>query len=149
MTPEKVQVLIREITTDDAPAAAALSAELGYPASVEAITARIEFLTQQRNQVVFVACCDGEVRGWVDVVVVHHLASDSRAEIAGLVVSAGMRSRGIGRLLVARAEQWAKGRGFKEMLVRSRSTRENAHRFYLREGYTRMKLSVVFTKTLD
>jgi hypothetical protein len=34
------------------------------------------------------------------------------------------------------------------MLVRSQIKREDAHRFYLREGYVRTKTSVVFTKEL-
>jgi GNAT superfamily N-acetyltransferase len=51
-------------------------------------------------------------------------------------------------MLVTRAEQWALSRGVKEMLVRSRISREDAHRFYLREGYERTKTSAVFGKHL-
>jgi hypothetical protein len=37
----------------------------------------------------------------------------------------------------------------KSIVVRSRATREAAHRFYLREGYTQTKTSAVFTKSLE
>lgn len=140
--------IIREITPDDALAAANLSGELGYQTSAEAIRQRIESLLGRPDQTVFVACLSGEVVGWIDLAVTWHLATDPRVEIQGLVVSVEVRSRGIGRLLVERAEQWARSRGIAAMLVRSRIAREDAHRFYLREGYQRTKTSAVFTKDL-
>ncbi len=141
--------LIREITLDDADAAASLSGELGYQASGEALRQRIETLLGRPDQAIYVACLSGSVVGWIDLAVTYHLAADPRVEIQGLVVSAEVRSRGIGRLLVERAEQWARSRGLTAMLVRSRVTREDAHRFYLREGYTRTKTSAVFAKELS
>ncbi len=141
-------ILIRTITPDDAPIAARLSGELGYPVLADEIRKRIEFLSGLPDQAVFVACLNDEVVGWIDLVVTHHLAYMSRAEIAGLVVADGVRSRGIGRLLVQRAEKWAAERGFEQMLVRSRSTREAAHRFYLTNGYSLSKTSAVFVKDL-
>ena len=63
-------------------------------------------------------------------------------------MAADVRSTGVGALLVHRAEQWARERGFDAILVRSQIMREAAHRFYLREGYERTKTSAVFTKKL-
>ena len=45
------------------------------------------------------------------------------------------RSAGIGAALVEAAEAWARERGATAIIVRSRSTRERAHRFYERIGY--------------
>jgi GNAT superfamily N-acetyltransferase len=141
-------IVIREITQEDAPAAARLSAELGYPVTAESIAPRIDFLLSQPDHVIYVACDFEEVVGWIDVSVVHHLQVEPRAEIGGLVVAAEARNRGVGRELVARAEEWAAERGLTSMLVRSQIKREDAHRFYLREGYARTKTSAVFTKEL-
>jgi hypothetical protein len=47
------------------------------------------------------------------------------------------------------AEEWARQQGLGNIVVRSRATREAAHRFYLREGYAQTKISAVFTKILD
>lgn len=141
-------IRIREITPLDAPEAAFLSGELGYPVELDAIRHRIEYLMCQPDHVIFVASYPEGIAGWISVAITHHLCVESRAEITALVVSSELRSRGIGRLLVERAEQWALSRGLKEMLVRSRDTREDAHRFYLREGYERTKTSAVFTKHL-
>ena len=38
--------------------------------------------------------------------------------------------------------------GLRRALVRSQVSREPAHRFYLREGYARVKTSAVFEKVL-
>ena len=140
--------LIREITAADAAAAANLSGELGYQVSADAMRQRIESLLRHPDQAIYVASLSGKVVAWIDLAVTWHLTSEPRVEIAGLVVSSEVRSRGIGRLLVERAEQWAVSRGLTGMLVRSRITREDAHRFYLREGYERTKTQAVFTKEL-
>jgi GNAT superfamily N-acetyltransferase len=137
---------IREITAADATAAARLSGELGYLVAPEIMQQRIDSLTADHT--VYVACVAGEVVGWVDVGVAQHLQSEPRAEIGGLVVASEARGAGIGRLLVERAEGWARQRGLKSVVVRSQIAREAAHRFYLREGYARTKTSAVFTKTL-
>ena len=143
-----MEVQIRPIDTGDAEAAAGLSDELGYPASAGAMEERIRNYTLLPDRVVFVACRDGAVIGWIDVGIVHHLQVEPNGEIGGLVVSHACRSAGIGARLVSRAEEWVKERGVTRMIVRSNIAREAAHRFYLREGYEQTKTSAVFSKTL-
>lgn len=139
---------IREIQFTDAAAAAQLSGELDYPVSPEAITRRIETIVNLSDHIVYVACLSNTVVGWIDVGIVHHLQTEAYGEIGGLVVSNGCRNRRIGQKLVAKAEQWVAHRGISRMLVRSQIAREAAHRFYLREGYSRTKTSAVFSKDL-
>ena len=141
-------VTLREIQPPDAEEAARLSGELGYPVEAVEMERRIRDLDHAR-QVVMVACVDGRVAGWIDVGVTMHLQAGAYAEIGGLIVSDGSRSQGIGAQLVRAGEEWARQRGFERMVVRSRMTREAAHRFYLREGYEQTKTSAVFTKTLS
>jgi GNAT superfamily N-acetyltransferase len=139
---------IREIAVSDAAAAAQLAVELGYPVPPDEMAKRIEDLQHSTHHVVYVACLSGTVLGWIDLSIGQHLQSEPYCEIGGLVVSNSVRGGGIGRQLVAKAEQWAKEQGVQNMLVRSRVTREGAHRFYVREGYTQTKISAVFTKQL-
>jgi (aminoalkyl)phosphonate N-acetyltransferase len=139
---------IRPIVPADAARAAALSGELGYPCDDAAMRARIEHLEGAADHGVFVATRGGRVVGWVHVSAVLHLQGEPRAEIGGLVVTADARSLGIGAMLVARAEQWARDQRLASVVVRSQIMREDAHRFYLREGYERTKTSAVFTKNL-
>ncbi len=140
--------LIREIALTDAKAAAQLSGELGYPAEVDEMEQRIHVVNSSRGRVVYVAQIAAYVIAWIDVSIVHHLSSGAQGEIAGFVVSAEHRGSGIGRKLIAKAEEWVAAQGVATMIVRSRTTREAAHRFYLREGYTQTKTSAVFSKQL-
>jgi predicted N-acetyltransferase YhbS len=144
-----VGVSIRPIEPEDAEAAAHLSAELGYPIEVETMRERIA--TRRRdgaNSAAFVAIREGTVVGWIDVAIGQHLASGYYVEIGGLIVSSQCRNQRIGAQLVARGERWAAEKGLGKVIVRSRSTRESAHRFYLREGYSLQKTSAVFSKEL-
>jgi GNAT superfamily N-acetyltransferase len=148
MSSEPHPILIREIALHDAEAAAGLSAELGYPAEVEEMEKRIAVLNSSNGRVVYVAETADKLLGWIEVHIAHHLSTGTHGEIAGLVVTADHRSSGIGRKLLAQAEQWVAHQGVATMVVRSRISREAAHRFYLREGYTRLKTSAVFSKQL-
>jgi GNAT superfamily N-acetyltransferase len=140
------EIKIRAIELSDAVAAAALSGELGYPSTAEVFQSRIEGLNGAGAHAVFVAAAEGKVIGWVDVSLVEHLASDPYAEIGGLVVAEGFRSRGVGERLMRHAEQWAVAKGRTKLLVRSRVVRDKAHRFYQRIGYREVKVSKVFEK---
>jgi GNAT superfamily N-acetyltransferase len=148
MTESSAALDIRPVTPQDAASAAALTGELGYPCEVAVMRARIEQLAGLPDHGVFVATRAGQVVGWVHISAVLHLQAEPRAEIGGLVVAAGARSSGIGARLVARAEQWARDHRFATIVVRSQIKREDAHRFYLREGYERTKTSAVFSKRL-
>jgi len=141
-------IAIREIAAEDAEAAGELCGELGYPCAADEMKARIERITGSNDHRVFVACDGDAVVGWIEVVITHHLAAGLRGEVTGLIISNALRSGGIGGRLLAQAEQWLAARGVAEVVVRSRTTRERAHRFYLREGYTVMKTSTVFSKRL-
>jgi GNAT superfamily N-acetyltransferase len=141
-------VLIREIALADAEPAAQLCAELGYPVSGEAVKERIVALQGVADHVVYVACLGETVVGWIDVGIVQHLQTERHGEIGGFVIASEYRSRRIGQSLLAEAERWIASRGITQVIVRSRVTRESAHRFYVREGYSPMKTSAVFSKEL-
>jgi GNAT superfamily N-acetyltransferase len=140
---------VREIAAADAMAAARLSGELGYPATAAEMEERIRALRALTDRTAFVACLGDAVAGWIDVGIVHHLQSGPYGEIGGLVVAHDCRNRGVGALLLRRAELWARERNVSKMVVRSRVARADAHRFYLREGYEQTKTSAVFSKPLS
>lgn len=143
-----MMLVIREIAIGDAQRTAELSGELGYPVACDVMARRIENMRQLEDRVVYVACLSDIAVGWIDVGLVYHLQAEPYGEIGGLVVASTVRGSGIGRQLLERAEQWVSDRGIAKVLVRSRISREDAHRFYLREGYERTKTSAVFTKSL-
>jgi GNAT superfamily N-acetyltransferase len=69
--------------------------------------------------------------------------------VIALVVDANERSKGIGRLLLAKAEDKAKKLGASGIGLNSgyRQEREKAHSFYIRMGY--VKKSIGFVKSLQ
>lgn len=141
---------VRRAEPDDAAGLAGLSAELGYPGIASELRRRVEELHRLPGHVVFVANSpELEVIGWVHVCLCHHLESETFAEVAGLVVAQAHRSSGVGAALLEAAEDWALEQGMETIRVRSNVVRERAHRFYLRQGYHKVKEQAVFVKGLD
>lgn len=141
-------VSVRAISITDAAAVAELSHQLGYKASVEATSERIQNIAESKDQMAFAACLDGEVVGWIEVSICRHLQSAPYALIGGLVVNQQVRSCGIGKRLCSGAENWAREQGVAVLRVRSQIARQEAHRFYIREGFRQTKVSAVFEKSL-
>ena len=143
--PEELQ--IREMHAEDDAAVSSLVGQLGYQRTAEQIREWIADLSHANcEQAAYVACVDEQVVGWIEISIERRLQSPPFAMIGGLVVSDGYRGHGIGRLLCERAEQWAWMQGLETLRVTSRSTRVDAHRFYLRDGYREVKRSLVFEK---
>lgn len=139
-------VTIRRATLGDVEAITRLAGELGYPSTAEQIERRLRGLLDTGDNAVFVAESESVVVGWLHAGTVAALETDSFADIRGMVVSEDVRSRGIGALLVAAAEEWARGKGMNRMRVRSNVVRGRAHAFYERLGYRLKKLSKIFEK---
>jgi GNAT superfamily N-acetyltransferase len=121
---------------------------LGYAATPAEISQRFAEEREDSRHVLLVAESGGAVIAWMGLAEEHSFLHEPRVEIHGLVVDEAHRGAKIGAKLVERAEQWARARGCKTMLVRSNVIRDRAHRFYERLGYTTVKSQRVFTKTL-
>jgi GNAT superfamily N-acetyltransferase len=148
--PDNELISVRPISSEDAEAAAELSGQLGYKSSSESMRGRIEkLLCSGSSQAAFVACLGAEVVAWIEIAIVEHLQSEPHTVVGGLVVRDDVRSRGIGRRLLAEAEAWSRRQGILVVRVRSQAARQDAHRFYLREGYRQVKTSAVFEKTVQ
>jgi GNAT superfamily N-acetyltransferase len=123
-----------------------LSGELGYPSPAEDLRERIEELSHTTERVAFAAVIDDQVVGWIDAALEQHLQYAASAVIGGLVVREDMRGLGVGRRLCFEVEDWARSKSVPIVRVRSQIKREDAHRFYLRDGYRKVKTSLVFEK---
>jgi GNAT superfamily N-acetyltransferase len=138
---------LRKIEPRDAPDVALLIRQLGYDRPVEEVLRWIEEPhSNGHSQTAFVACVGQEVAGWIEVSIQHRLQTQPFALIGGLVVKEGMRGRGIGQRLCKCAESWCWELDAKAIRVTSRNTRVDSHRFYERDGYRRVKTSLVFEK---
>ena len=141
-------VLIRTARAADADDVARLTGHLGYdvaPADVEASLSRILARTDQQF---LVAEIDGRPVGWLHLGVVEYIETGPFAVINGLVVDSGCRGQGIGRLLLEWAEEWSTRQGVSIVRLWSTTSRERAHRFYERLGYTKIKTQYSFAKSV-
>jgi GNAT superfamily N-acetyltransferase len=142
-------VIIRPVNRGDAPALLGLISQLGYDQPLDAIQHHIEELDLLAGtHVVFVACFEAAIIAWIEASIERHLQSPPFALIGGLVVDHAHRGRNIGKRLCEEFEQWAALHGLDTVRVTSRSTRERAHQFYVRDGYRQVKVSLVFEKRL-
>ncbi|WP_460531302.1 GNAT family N-acetyltransferase [Chitinimonas naiadis] len=141
-------VLIREMCLDDAVAVAEILPELGYPSTVDEVVLRFERLGAVPDNLIFVAEVEGWVVGLCQVQGVRLIASNGYAEIFALVVAGGFQRRGIGRLLVDKAHEWALATGYQRLRLGSGAHREEAHRFYESLGFSKSRPGYVFERPL-
>jgi len=146
---KREEIRIRAPRTEDAAALARLSTQLGYPAMPEEVVRRLDGILRDPMAVMFVAEREsGCIAGFIHLLHQHLVECDPRAEVAGLVVDDDCRGLGIGRALMARAEEWAAERGCRFVNLRSRVSRAAAHAFYEGFGYEHYKTQKAFRKEL-
>lgn len=131
-----IDIVLRPATYDDIPALTGLTAELGYPDTEEEIRKRFETVSRQPDHKVVVAERDGQVVGLMSFHALDLLyGTEKLGRITALVVTASERSAGIGKLLVAKAEEFAREAGCKRIELTTNNRREEAHKFYESLGY--------------
>ncbi len=139
---------VRPARPEDAADIARLATDLGYPSDRQEVEARLGTVLQDPEHAAFVAVEAERVIGWVHVFVKHLLESDAEAEIGGLVIDARHQRGGAGRLLMQRAEHWARARGLRSVYLRSNVTRKDAHAFYQKLGYQVLKTQFAMRRAL-
>jgi GNAT superfamily N-acetyltransferase len=146
---DPVATTTRTANLADADAISELTRQLGYSADATEMRSRLERLLVRNDTAVWVAeDASHAVLGWLQVTIGDSVESGRRAEIVGLVVADNARRRGVGRSLVAVAEEWAAGRGVSVIGVRSNLTRVESHAFYQTLGYAHTKSQAVYRKAL-
>jgi len=141
-------VKVRRATPADADEMARLSDELGYPAQPEQMQARLALLLPQARQFIAVAASEHALYGWISVERRLLIEYGERVEIVGLVVDARVRRSGVGKALVAAAEDWARAQGVDAITVRSNVARAESHPFYEHLGFVRRKTQHNYAKML-
>ena len=141
--------ILRHARLEDAARIAELCGQLGYPSTREQLDRRLhQVVAHDGNAVMVAETRDGEIAAVLDIFVVWGITSDVHAELAAFVVDERFRSRGIGRLLLAYAEDWAREKGCKEIGLRSNVIRDRAHIFYESLEYRHIKTQKAFRKRL-
>lgn len=143
----EIALRTRLARADDAGEISRLAKQLGYDVGPEDALRRWSTLSERADDALWVACDARErVLGWLHVQRARSLLDAPHAEVHALVVDEHARGLGIGVALLACARHWALERGLPRLRVRSRDTRERAHAFYAREGFTITKRQLVFER---
>lgn len=143
------QVKIRPAESQDAERIAILCEQLGYSATQQQIQQRLAQIQHNAAHIVYVATLVNDyVVGWAHAHTCDLIIMPTQAILFGLVVDEDYRHSGIGRLLMEYIEQWASLLGCQGVLFRSNVKRKEAHSFYEKIGYTNIKQSLTFYKTL-
>jgi GNAT superfamily N-acetyltransferase len=130
---------VRRATLQDVTAIAECLGELGYNTSSELVSQRLAQLRESDADRVFVAqsSSNGQIVG---VICAHALplfhVNGSCVRLTALAMRRSAQRTGVGRSLVAAAEQWAWASGARKIEVTSGEHRPVAHRFYTSMGYS-------------
>jgi GNAT superfamily N-acetyltransferase len=131
-------VRVRQFGDGDLEVVAALLRSLGYPATPEAVRARIAKLTAGTACTILVAESDNSVVGLAAAQLNHALEYDKPiARLIALAVAVAERARrtGIGTRLTDAIESWARDQGAAFVSLTTNDRRADAHAFYRRAGY--------------
>ena len=139
-----MQISIRQIAVADAAAVTDLSRQLGYPLGVAQIQQNIRAVIESKDHDAFVAVVENKVVGWIGVAQTILIESPPYCEINGLVIDENYRGKGIGKLLIDKATQWAKGRGNDKLRLRCNVKRTESHLFYQHLGFKDVKKQTSF-----
>jgi GNAT superfamily N-acetyltransferase len=137
---------IRPFLDNDAHEVAPLLTQLGYPQQENVVIENVKLMRTRQGEV-FVALIDDVIVGCLAATYDVRLAEGPRGEIVSLVVAEHRRGQGVGKQLVASAEQWLKNLSSK-IIMRTNTRRAVAHEFYNRLGYLSKKTQTVFEKKL-
>lgn len=134
-------LVIRPVLIHEFHAVAALLAELGRPmltpsheGNIAAVFARH---VASHDTGSLLAERDGQAVGFLSLQFRERLNQPTlEAWIPDLIVTEGERGTGVATALMERAVAAAKDRACHRLTLESGSTRQRAHRFYVREGFT-------------
>lgn len=148
---KRFEVQFRRVEKSDLKRLAELSSQLGYENSIEDLRERFNELNDSQDHVLLVAeskLSPGIIVGTAYFKKHKSLFVESSLEVGGLVVDKAYRSLGIGRLLMAQAEEIAKEWKVNSVRLTSNIKRTEAHQFYRELGYEQPKTSHFFIKAV-
>jgi GNAT superfamily N-acetyltransferase len=127
---------VRVALLSDAPELVSLISELGYSVTEQFVRDRLTELSSSVADIVFIVDCGGEIAGFLSFHLIPLWHVDGNlGRITALVVSSRFRRCGIGRKLIAAAEEFAWAHRCVRVEITSGDHRAEAHAFYESAGY--------------
>jgi GNAT superfamily N-acetyltransferase len=132
---DRQTISLRPANDGDAERIASLFTDEGYPSGPSDIVERLERFGSEHSRVI-VADNGGEVLGFVAIHALPRFEhSDRVLRVMALVVDAGVRERGVGRMLMEEAERLGREVGAAFAEVTAGHHRLDARRLYEDLGY--------------
>ncbi|MFW6244629.1 MAG: GNAT family N-acetyltransferase [Fibrobacterota bacterium] len=149
---EKLKIRPVELDDTDICALAELMAQwddLKEELPKEHIEERIIDVKTTRNAEILVAENeDGALVGYAHISEVISLEKNPFVELRAILVDENLRKKNIGRKLVSAAEEWARKKGFKQIIVSPRIQNEKIHEFCKHLEYEESERTCVFPKSI-
>ncbi|MBC6111708.1 GNAT family N-acetyltransferase [Pedobacter fastidiosus] len=139
-----MMITVREIEERDFEEVATLTGQLNYEVNAEETLLRIKAIKSSAVDSAFVATHNELVVGWIHNFYTMRIESKPFVEIAGLVVNSEYRNQNIGKLLIEKATEWAKGYQVTSVRVRCNTMRKDSHKFYQHIGFRLTKQQMIF-----
>jgi GNAT superfamily N-acetyltransferase len=135
MPPAGSPIAVRRANAGDREAMRGLLAVLGYPSDDRVLEQRLERIGAEPSVRVVVAEREGALVGLSSLHVLHLIERPPLGRLSAIVVTASERRAGVGRALIERIEEEARGAGCDRLEVTSGEWRDDAHAFYLSLGF--------------
>lgn len=123
-----------------------LNKELGYLYEEEKVRKKIKYIIESKKDIILVAYINNNIIGYIYGSEYELLYSDSLINILGFVVKESYRKNGVGTALIDKLEEIAIEKKYSGIRLVSGIDREDAHRFYERNGYIYRKEQKNFIK---
>ena len=131
-------VSIRRVSISDYKDIYMLNKELGYLYEEEKVRKKIKYIIENKKDIILVAYINNNIIGYIHGSEYELLYSDSLINILGFVVKESYRKNGV--------EEIAIEKKYSGIRLVSGIDREDAHRFYERNGYIYRKEQKNFIK---
>lgn len=139
---------IRPLRPADVEGAKELLHQLGYDMPADALARRIDRVLASGAHYAAVAEEGTKIVGLVHAYERPALEKPCEVVVQSLVVDTRLRKAGIGKILMAAAEAWARANGLTHVVLHTREDRADARAFYEHLGYRQVATSHLMRKTL-
>ena len=135
---QRINVTVREARGADAVAVAALYRSLVTSPHVNVREERLETIASDPHNFIFVCEVDKVVCGtaFLTLCLDAMFGNQPYGVVENVVVDEAWRGKGIGRRLFAHVEEMCRIRDCSKLMLMSTATRESAHRFFERQGFS-------------
>lgn len=138
-----MEIIIKDATINDARNLQALIHEMGYKINDEGMQIKLHRFIADPHKQIYIAFAHSQAIGFIAVVINDMIINNfNRAWIEAIMVAEKYRKFGVGRLLIKKAEEFAKANNCLNINLISNAAhkQKGTHIFYDKLGYTNNSL---------